>query len=665
MKRSIQRGLRRRKADPRAPLAFDKLERYSNSHDRLDESPARPVSLGAAGPGAQPRDHGAVRPRDRGAAAGAAFRGHHRAGHRPTGAAADRVVLRPLREQGRAAPGALPALPRQPRGRVRRQALPARLARPRVRPDARGDRRPPDRRVRRAALAHPRDGAVHPPAPRRAAEGRDPAAEEAVRGHRRDRAAAPEADPARGSGRGGAVRAVPGRVDDAGKAALRRGAARQGCAARRARAGAPWLPVRRGRAMKLVLLLLLAAGTAQAADFKSTPKALAGGIAADQGTLVVPENRAKPGSRRIEIGYVRFHARTKTPKAPLFFLQGGPGSRAVSTSDGTVRFWAPFLDVCDVVLIDQRGTNDSLLAWTWDGPPPMDFFVSAQAAGRHVDAMTRKAREVFARRGVDLAGYTTVESADDLDALRQVLGYGKISLLGFSYGTHLAEAYMRRHDDRLENVALFGTENLGETDKLPWTADVAFRRLALLARQDPGIAGKIPDLEALYDRVNAKLAKSPMPCPVPMPGGDTLQVPVGPFGLAFLLRADLGDATDLPVFPRLLWSIDQGDDRVLAWFVRKRAPAALFVHGMGTAMDEASGASAARTALISEEAKTSRFGEVVNFPAPFATERLTEADLGDAYRAPLVSDVRTLIVSGELDFNTPPFQGEELRWGLP
>jgi pimeloyl-ACP methyl ester carboxylesterase len=337
----------------------------------------------------------------------------------------------------------------------------------------------------------------------------------------------------------------------------------------------------------------------------------------------------------------------------------------VGTGDGTVKFWSPFLDVCDVVLIDQRGTNDSLVTWEWDGPPPMDFFVSGPAAGRHIDAMVKKARAAFAQRGVDLDGYTSVESADDLDALRGALGYEKVSLLGFSYGTHLAEVYMKRHGDRLENVLLFGVENLWETDKLPFTADGAFRRLALLAHEDPNIRTKIPDLVALYDRVMAKLARQPMIVPVPGPGRDTLQVPVGPFGLAFILRVDLGDATDLPVFPRLLWSIDQGDNRVLAWFVRKRAGVALGIHGMGTAMDEASGTSDARRALIAEQAKASRFGEVVNFPAPFATERLGGVDLGDAYRAPVVSNVRTLIVSGELDFNTPPWQGEELRWGLP
>jgi pimeloyl-ACP methyl ester carboxylesterase len=142
-------------------------------------------------------------------------------------------------------------------------------------------------------------------------------------------------------------------------------------------------------------------------------------------------------------------------------------------------------------------------------------------------------------------------------------------------------------------------------------------------------------------------------------------VPIGPFGLAYILRIDVGDATDLPVFPRLLWSIDQGDPSILAWFVRKRAGIATGVHGMSEVMDAASGASPARFALIAEQSKTSRFANVVNFPYPYARVGFDGPDLGEVFRAPLVSPVRTLIVSGEYDFNTPPSQGEELRWGLP
>src|SRR5262245_36489695 len=193
--------------------------------------------------------------------------------------------------------------------------------------------------------------------------------------------------------------------------------------------------------------------------------------------------------------------------------------------------------------------------------------------------------------------------------------------------------------------------------------DTQFRKLALLAPADPRIAKQVPDLVELYDRVVAKLAKSPMLVPVPMADGkDTLQVPVGPFGLRFIMRIDIGDATDLPVFPRLLWSIAQGDPSVLAWFVRKRAGAPLGFSGMNHVMDAASGATKGRLALIASQAATSRFADVVNIgdePDP------AMPDLGDGFRSPVVTPVRILLLSGSLDFNTPPYQSEEFRWGAP
>src|SRR6185503_1931067 len=157
--------------------------------------------------------------------------------------------------------------------------------------------------------------------------------------------------------------------------------------------------------------------------------------------------------------------------------------------------------------------------------------------------------------------------------------------------------------------------------------------------------------------------RKPIVIPVPGPSAkDTLQVPVGPFGLRFIMRIDMGDATDLVVFPRLLWSIDQGDPSVLAWFVRKRAGAAFGFSGMNHAMDAASGATKGRLALIASQAATSRFADVVNLgdePDP------AMPDLGDDFRSPVVTGARVLLLSGTLDFNTPPYQSEEFRWGAP
>jgi pimeloyl-ACP methyl ester carboxylesterase len=426
-----------------------------------------------------------------------------------------------------------------------------------------------------------------------------------------------------------------------------------------------------GRGWLLAMLLLAAVRPAPAAPGAGeglevqhrTLAASHGSIEADAGRLLVPENRAVATSRRIPIRFLRLRSTAAHPAAPLFYLAGGPGDRGVSDNPQTLDFWAPYLAVCDVVLIDQRGVSDPDLTWLWDGPPPMAFFVDADSARRHEVEVSRRALAAIRARGVDLAGYTTLESAADLDALRAALGLQKVSLLAFSYGTHLACCYLRRYGDHVENAVMFGLEGPDQTYKLPWAMDTQFQKLALLAKADPRIAKQIPDLMALYDRVIAKLAKQPMRVPVPTPGGkDTLQVPVGPFGLRWILRIDVGDATDLPVFPRLLWSIDHGDPSVLAWFVRKRAGGALGFSGMNHAMDAASGATKGRLALIESQAATSRFADVVNFgdePDP------AMPDLGDAFRMPVVTPVRCLLLSGSLDFNTPPYQSEEFRWGAP
>jgi pimeloyl-ACP methyl ester carboxylesterase len=388
-----------------------------------------------------------------------------------------------------------------------------------------------------------------------------------------------------------------------------------------------------------------------------------GRIEAESGRLMVPENRAVASSRRIPVRFLRLKSTASRPGAPLFYLAGGPGDRGVSERKESLDFWAPYLAVCDVVLIDQRGVGDRDLTWQWDGPLPLAFFVDADSARRHEVEVDRRALAAIRARGVDLAGYTTAASATDLDELRAALRLEKISLLAFSYGTHLACAYLRRYSDHVENAVMFGLEGPDQTYKLPWAMDTQFRKLALLAAAEPRIAKQVPDLVALYDRVVTKLAKTPMLVPVPLPDGKgTVQVPVGPFGLRFIMRIDMGDATDLPVFPRLLWSIDQGDPSVLAWFIRKRAGAALGFSGMNHVMDAASGATKGRLALIASQAATSRFADVVNFgdePDP------AMPDLGDEFRSPVVTSARMLLLSGSLDFNTPPYQSEEFRWGAP
>jgi hypothetical protein len=148
------------------------------------------------------------------------------------------------------------------------------------------------------------------------------------------------------------------------------------------------------------------------------------------------------------------------------------------------------------------------------------------------------------------------------------------------------------------------------------------------------------------------------------PDGTPVEVPIGKFAFHLLLRFDIGDASDLPVFPRLLYSVDRGDPSVVRWFVQRRAPGVLGTGLMGLMTDAAAGASPARLAAIRAEEALSVFGRVSNFPFPMLSEVLDPPLPPPGYHDPIGSSVRTLFLSGDLDWNAPAFQAEELRFGF-
>ena len=103
----------------------------------------------------------------------------------------------------------------------------------------------------------------------------------------------------------------------------------------------------------------------------------------------------------------------------------------------------------------------------------------------------QEAIKTFDERGIDLRGYTTTQNAQDIDAIREALGYEKVSIMGFSYGTHLGLAYIRYFGENIENAILVGVEGPDHTFKFPLRLDNQFKKIALMAKEDPGLAGEV------------------------------------------------------------------------------------------------------------------------------------------------------------------------------
>ncbi|GHE25773.1 alpha/beta fold hydrolase [Streptomyces vinaceus] len=244
------------------------------------------------------------------------------------------------------------------------------------------------------------------------------------------------------------------------------------------------------------------------------------------GTLTVPENRARPGGRRIRLGVAIVPAATAHPKPdPIVWLAGGPGDDAVGEAkmaiDGGLNRDR------DVIFMSQRGTysaEPNVLC------PGIDEF-NARALGLaqdspaterlHVEA-TKACRDKLAARGIDLAAYNDTESAADYEALRAALGVEQWNLYGISYGTQLALVYMRLHPEGLRSVGLDGILAPSKAGSAAtWSsARQGFDGLFKACADQPACNKRYPNLSATFDKLVRELQAKPVTTTVTVPGSD-------------------------------------------------------------------------------------------------------------------------------------------------
>jgi len=220
--------------------------------------------------------------------------------------------------------------------------------------------------------------------------------------------------------------------------------------------------------------------------------------------VAVPEDPTVPAEGTIGLRVAVLPATAKPAAGALFYLEGGPGGAATESAISVNEDFAEIGRTRDLVMVDQRGTGgSSALACP-------DRRVRASDAA----AVTAYLRSCFARlpRGVTLS--TTSVAADDLDAVRRKLGYGRIDVYGGSYGATLAQMYLRRHPASVRTAILDGG-SLPDVRIYERTAVNAERTLdAQLARcaADAACHRAFPDPRRELDIL---LARAPRPMSIP------------------------------------------------------------------------------------------------------------------------------------------------------
>ncbi|MEO6080453.1 MAG: alpha/beta fold hydrolase [Steroidobacteraceae bacterium] len=231
-------------------------------------------------------------------------------------------------------------------------------------------------------------------------------------------------------------------------------------------------------------------------------------LEAECGHLAVPENRAIRGGRQLQLFVARIPSlsRRHAPE-PLFILAGGPGLGASTFYTGVAPVFARIRRTHDIIIVDQRGTGKSHpLNCPFDEQQLLD------ASEAETVRIMRDCRINLARDH-DLAQYTTSVAVQDLEAVRQQLGYARIALYGSSYGTRVAQQYARRYPQHTHAVILDGvvppTQVLGITT--PLDAENALQKIFARCRADAACAKQFGNPEQDYQQLRTKLATAAIP----------------------------------------------------------------------------------------------------------------------------------------------------------
>ena len=222
------------------------------------------------------------------------------------------------------------------------------------------------------------------------------------------------------------------------------------------------------------------------------------------GSLDVPENRGDPRSRRISLGIAILPANTLSPQPdPLFVLAGGPGQSATSIAD-MAALLSDVRTTRDIVLVDQRGTGRSsplsCAAFQRDRDLPTALEIDPVPKARACAAE-------LASRGIDVAQYTTDAFIADLEDVRRALGYSRINLWGGSYGTRVAQEYLRRHPEVIRSVVLDGVappRMIVSLDVWP-SREHAIDAIVAACATSTACRAAQPDLGAAFEAIRAAL----------------------------------------------------------------------------------------------------------------------------------------------------------------
>ncbi len=375
------------------------------------------------------------------------------------------------------------------------------------------------------------------------------------------------------------------------------------------------------------------------------------------GRYEVWEDRETEKGRRISLNVVVIPALARAKPDPVFMLAGGPGQAATEVPWMRMPWVKKLRRYRDIVLVDQRGTGAS---------NPLDLILPDEKLSFKEMFRTGErdpeVEDLIKSFDADLTKYTTDIAMDDLDEVRDALGYDRINIYGGSYGTRAALVYLRRHEEMVRSLVLDGVAPM-EMKIVDAFAEDGERAIGLLlshCENDQGCGKAFPNLREKLHELISGLEKKPARVQLKHPRtGAPVTVTVHVETIRMTLFSALYDTQRTALIPLAVERAHGGDFSVFGALMEMASGNSEMIStGMQKAvlcnedlalLDEDAESDESDRSVFSRSHMVSSFNEYCDC--------FRGAPKLASYFDPVVSDVPALVLSGELDPVTPP------RWG--
>jgi len=375
-------------------------------------------------------------------------------------------------------------------------------------------------------------------------------------------------------------------------------------------------------------------------------------------TLRRLENPGDPSSKVLALAVVKFPSHSLNPKKdPFTVIQGGPGGSSIDLAV----LYLPALEYIrktrDVLVIDQRGTgrsNKLNCDAPEDNQTQFDIELVKQESQKCLAQLSKTS---------DLRFYSTSIAVDDLEALRIAAGHPQLNLFGVSYGTRVAQHYLRKYPSSARSVILDGVVpiglNLAGSEIARRWAD-SFDNLNQRCANNKACFSQHGNLKSTYRALQKRFTEEAITVKVPHPrtGIDT-EYTFNEFSLFSALRLMTYSTEQLSLIPLLLSEAKQGNYTLAATQIMSIEES--FGENISVGMHNSVVCAEDAPFVNNEDIKLAEdtlVGRVMSDAIIASCSVWPKGTIDTDFLEPFSSDVPVLILSGETDPITPPQNGD-------